>query len=137
MRQLEGWTCASPHPLAVFSHPLTPLVLRGAAHRHDLAVPTLVESLRGRGIQGVRCFHEHTMALTVPLEGCSTGIFDEHSQARLLQKVKELEVKLSRESLIAKQAQERLETSKSAFIECEQVGFCGHSVGCFRIAPKD
>jgi len=92
----------------------------GHDHEHDLAVPTLVESLRGRGIQGVRCFHEHTVALTVPLEGCSVGIFDEQSQVRLLQKVKELEVKLSRESLIAKQAQERLETSKSAFIECEQ-----------------
>ena len=39
---------------------------------------------------------------------------------RLQQRVKELEVKLQREAFNARQAEERLENSKSAFIESEQ-----------------
>ena len=92
----------------------------GHDSEHDLAVPTVVESLRGKGIRGVRCYHEHTIASTLPLEGSPDELFDENSQARLLQRVKELEVKLSRESFNARQAEERLENSKSAFIESEQ-----------------
>ena len=60
----------------------------GHDNEHDLAVPTLVDSLVGKGIQAVRCYAEHTMALTVPLEGTQSGMFDESSQARLLQKVR-------------------------------------------------
>ena len=60
------------------------------------------------------------MALTVPLDGGQEGLFDESSQTRLLQRVKELEVKLARESFNARQSEERLENSKSAFIESEQ-----------------
>lgn len=92
----------------------------GHESEHDLAVPTIVESLQGKGIQGIQCFHEHTMALTAPLNGGQAGLFDETSQERLLQRVKELEVKLARESFNARQAEERLENSKSAFIESEQ-----------------
>jgi len=92
----------------------------GHESEHDLPVPTIVESLQGKGIQGIRCFHEHTMALTLPLESSKAGLFDEGSQERLNQRVKELEVKLARESFNARQAEERLENSKSAFIESEQ-----------------
>jgi hypothetical protein len=88
----------------------------------DLPVPTPVETLRSKGIQSIRCFNEHTMALTVPLEGSQSGLFDESSNARLTQRVKELEVKLQREAFNARQAEERLENSKSAFIESEQNG---------------
>ena len=92
----------------------------GHDNEADLPVPTVVESLQGKGIQAVRCFHEHTMALTVPLEQAKQGIFDEHSTARLMQRVKELEVKLQRESFNARQAEERLENSRSAFVESEE-----------------
>lgn len=56
----------------------------GHEQENDLAVPTLVESLQGKGIQGVQCFHEHTMALTLPLSSAQSGLFDENSQERLL-----------------------------------------------------
>ena len=55
----------------------------GHDSEHDLAVPTVVDSLVGKGIQGVRCYHEHTIASTVALEGSSDGLFDANSQARL------------------------------------------------------
>ena len=42
------------------------------------------------------------------------------ARVRLQQRVKELEVKLQREAFNARQAEERLENSKSAFIESEQ-----------------
>ena len=79
----------------------------GHDNENDLAVPTLVESLVGKGIQSVRCLHEHTMALTVPLEQGQSGLFDEGSAMRLQQRVKELEVKLQREAFNARQAEER------------------------------
>jgi len=92
----------------------------GLDHEQDTPVPTAVESLEGKSIKSIQCFDEHTMAMTVPLGPASEGIFDSESQARLLQKVKELEVKLQREALKTEAAEARLDQSKSAFIEAEQ-----------------
>ena len=118
-REHAPWSAAPRLPLSLPCLP-SPHLRPRRAYRSDLAVPTIVESLQGKGIQGVKCFHEHTMALTVPLDGGQEGLFDESSQTRLLQRVKELEVKLARESFNARQSEERLENSKSAFIESEQ-----------------
>ena len=60
-------------------------------------MPTLVESLRARGIEAVRAFGEHTMALTLPLETGAATDFDEHSVRPAAQsKAAQLEVKLQR-----------------------------------------
>ena len=40
----------------------------GLGDELNIAVPTMVESLQGLGIEGIKCFAEHTMALTVPME---------------------------------------------------------------------
>lgn len=64
----------------------------GLGDELNIAVPTMIESLQGLGIEGVRCFAEHTVALTVPLESHDAGVFDPHSQSRLERRVKELEV---------------------------------------------
>ena len=68
----------------------------GLDHEQDTPVPTVVESLEGKNIQQVLCFAEHTIAVTVPANTASGGMFDSDSQTRLLQKVKELEVRRSR-----------------------------------------
>ena len=94
----------------------------GHDNEHDLQVPTLVESLRGKGVQSIRCYAEHTVALTGPEDGADASAFDEHSQTRLLNKIKELEVKLQREALNAEAAERRLEDAKSKFIESEEGG---------------
>ena len=80
----------------------------------------MVESLQGLGIEGIKCFAEHTMALTVPMEAHDTGVFDPHSQSRLERRVKELEVKLRKATLVSEEAESRLEQSKSAFLELNQ-----------------
>jgi len=92
----------------------------GHDNEHDLSSPTLVSSLQSKGIRSIRCFAEHTMALTVDDEGAERDVFDSSSKDRLQSKVKELEVKLSREVMHRDQAVQALENSHSKLVEAEQ-----------------
>ena len=92
----------------------------GVGDEANLPTPTLVEALEGVGVQTVRCFAEHTMGLTVTMESAATGLFDEQSQGRLVQRVKELEVKLRREVLKSEEAAALLQQGKSTLIESQQ-----------------
>ena len=92
----------------------------GIGDEANVMTPTLVEELQDAGIQTVRCFAEHTMAINVATEAAEVGKFDEHSQARLVQRVKELEVKLRREVLKSEEAASLLQQGKSTLIESQQ-----------------
>jgi E3 ubiquitin-protein ligase HERC2 len=65
----------------------------GVGHEQDALVPTLVKSLEGKNIHTIKCYAEHTMAMTAASDPSSDSIFESESQARLLQTVKELEVR--------------------------------------------
>ena len=67
----------------------------GLGDEANTPTPTLVEGLTGCGIETVRAFGEHTMALTLPLETGAATDFDPRSRERMQQKVKELEVRTS------------------------------------------
>ena len=92
----------------------------GIGDEANVMTPTLVEELQDAGIQTVRCFAEHTMAINVATEAAEVGKFDEHSQTRLVQRVKELEVKLRREVLKSEEAASLLQQGKSTLIESQQ-----------------
>ena len=92
----------------------------GIGDEANVMTPTLVEELQDAGIQTVRCFAEHTMAINVATEAAEVGKFDEHSQSRLVQRVKELEVKLRREVLKSEEAASLLQQGKSTLIESQQ-----------------
>ena len=75
---------------------------------------------QGKGIQSAKCSADSTIVMTVPEEGFQSGTFDSTSQARLLQKNKDLEMQLQRVQLHAETAEQQLEMGKSSYIESEQ-----------------
>ena len=92
----------------------------GLGDEANTPTPTLVEGLTGCGIETVRAFGEHTMALTLPLETGAATDFDPRSRERMQQKVKELEVKLKQEKMAAHDAKEARNASRSKLVESEQ-----------------
>ena len=92
----------------------------GLGDEANTPTPTLVEGLTGCGIETIRAFGEHTMALTLPLETGAATDFDPRSRERMQQKVKELEVKLKQEKMAAHDAKEARNASRSKLVESEQ-----------------
>jgi alpha-tubulin suppressor-like RCC1 family protein len=92
----------------------------GHGNEHDISSPTIVQDLVGRGIRSIRCYAEHTMALTVNDEGGESNIFDPASKDRLVDKIKDLEVKLQREVIQREEAVRHAEAQASAIIKAQQ-----------------
>lgn len=92
----------------------------GHGNEHDISSPMIVQDLVGRGIRSIRCYAEHTMALTVNDEGGESNIFDPASKDRLVDKIKDLEVKLQREVIQREEAVRHAEAQASAIIEAQQ-----------------
>lgn len=98
----------------------------GLEDEHNVSTPTLVKSLSGRGIESIVCFNEHTFALTVSQGGGYGGgrggslAADAAAETTLARRSKELEVRLRKAQSRQESAEQKLDASRSAFLDMER-----------------
>lgn len=98
----------------------------GLEDEHNVSTPTLVKSLSGRGIESIVCFNEHTFALTVSQGGGYGGgrggslAADAAAETTLARRSKELEVRLRKAHSRQESAEQKLDASRSAFLDMER-----------------